>query len=272
MFFWVKKLIGYCIMPVPLCLGLLVLGVVLAWRQRTARFGRLLLTATTLLFAVLANKGCSARLVRPLEVRYPPIGELTAGHLPARVAACRYVVVLGAGNGYTPGVAALDELSTSARARISEAARVLRVLPDARLLVSGPGEDDHETHATVLERAAVSLGIAAERIGRIEHARDTEDEAAAVKRRVGDQPVMLVTSAWHMPRAVALFASAGVSVVPCPTDYTSHDDGRFHWRDFLWDVESLERSSVGIRERVGYGWIWLRGKAGRRSIGRADAR
>jgi uncharacterized SAM-binding protein YcdF (DUF218 family) len=64
-----------------------------------------------------------------------------------------------------------------------------------------------------------------------------------------------------MPRAAALFANAGVDIVPCPTDYTSQDDGHFHWLDLLWDVESLERSSVAIRERVGYAWIWMRGKA-----------
>jgi uncharacterized SAM-binding protein YcdF (DUF218 family) len=134
-------------------------------------------------------------------------------------------------------------------------------LPEARLLVSGPGEPNRETHATVLERAAVSLGIAASRIDRIEHARDTEDEAAAVRRRAGNEPVVLVTSAWHMPRAAALFASAGVTFVACPTDYTSQDDGDFHWSDLAWDVESIERSTLAIRERVGYVWISLRGKA-----------
>jgi uncharacterized SAM-binding protein YcdF (DUF218 family) len=261
MFFWLKKFLGYWVMPVPLCLAILVLGVLLLRCERRAKTGRRLLVIGTLLLLLLSNKYVSLALVRPIEARYPAIPELSADHLPPQLAACRYVVVLGGGNGDTPDVAALNELSTSARARISEAVRILRLLPNAKLLVSGPADDSHITHALVLERAAVSLGIDLARISRIEHARDTEDESLAVKARVGDAPVVLVTSAWHMPRAMALFRSAGLHPVAAPTDYTSHWDGRFHWRDFLWDVESVERSTVAVRERVGYVWIWMRGKA-----------
>lgn len=260
MFFWLKKLIGYWIMPVPLCLALLVAGLLCLRSPKRNRLGRRLLLAGVVLFFLFSNKYVSTALVRPLETKYPPIEELTGTSAPATLAACKYVVVLGAGNGNTPNVSALNELSTSARARITEAARLLRVMPDARLLVSGPVTGTRGTHATMLEQAAVSLGIDRRRIDRIELARDTEDEANAVKARVGDAPVALITSAWHMPRSVALFRSAKVNAVPCPTDYTSHWDGRFHWRDVLWDVESVERSSFAVREWVGRLWITLRGK------------
>ena len=260
MFFWLKKLLGYWIMPVPFCVALFGLGLVLLMTKRRARAGRALLAIGVLLFLAFSHKTVSAWLVRSLETRYPPIAEIAANTPPATLAGCQFVVVLGAGNGNTPGVAALNELSTSARGRITEAVRLLRALPDAKLLVSGPADESLITHATVLERAAASLGIEASRIERIEHARDTEDESLAVKHLVGDARVALVTSAWHMPRSAALFRAAQVNFVPCPTDYCSHSDGRFHWRDLIWDVESLERSSVAVRERVGYVWIWLRGK------------
>ena len=263
MFFWLKKAIGYSIEPVAALTALLVIGVILLRMPRRARAGRILVTIAAVAFALLANKAVSMWLVRPIETRYAAIPELASGEpLPAPIAAARYVVVLGGGNGHTPGVAALDELSTSARARITEAVRLLRLLPDAKLIVSGPADAySPVTHATVLERAAISLGIRADRIQRIEHARDTEDESLATKRRVGNAPLILVTSAWHMPRAMALFHSAGLEPVPAPTDYTSHYDGSLHWRDLLFDVESLDRSTVAIRERVGYLWIALRGKA-----------
>lgn len=261
MFFWVKKFIGYWIMPVPACLALFVLGVVLLRSARRERAGRTVVLVATVLFLLFSNKYVSTALVRPLEVAYPAIPDFAPGAaLPPALAACRYVVVLGSGNADTPGVSALDELSVSGRARITAAVRILRLLPRAHLLVSGPAEDGGVTHATVLERAAVSLGIRPDRIARIEHARDTEEESLAVKRRIGRAPVVLVTSAWHMVRAMALFHAAGLNPVACPTDYSSQWDGRFHWRDFLWDFESLQRSSYAIHERVGYLWIALRGK------------
>lgn len=259
MLFWLKKQIGYWIMPVPALVALVALGTLLLWRERTRKLGRALLTVAALLLLFSANKTISGALIRPIETRYPPIPELTSA-VPDPLATCRFVVVLGAGNGANPGMASLNLLSSSARARISEAARILRVLPEAGLLVSGPGDPLHATHATVLERAAMSLGVEHTRIHRIEHARDTEDEAAAVKRFVGNAPVALVTSAWHMPRSVALFRAAGVEVVPCPTDYRTHENRPWRLRDLLWDVESLEKTSLAVRERVGYLWISLRGK------------
>lgn len=262
MFFWLKKLIGYWIMPVPACALLLVSGLILLRFTRRARLGQALLVSGVVLFVLFSNKYVSAALVRPLEIAHPPIPELASAPVPPALARCRYVAVLGAGNGNTPGVAALNRLSASARARVAEAVRILRVLPDAKLLVAGPAVGGFPSHATVLERAAISLGIAPERIERLEHVRDTEDESLAVARVAEDAPVAVVTSAWHMRRAIALFRSAGVDALPCPTDYTSHSDGTFHWRDFMWDVESLERSGLAIRENVGWLWISLRGKTG----------
>jgi uncharacterized SAM-binding protein YcdF (DUF218 family) len=263
MFFWLKKLIGYWIQPVSAILALLVVGILLlrSKNPRRARLGRVLLVIATIAFGLLSNKLVSTALLRPLETKYAAIPDY-ADHaaIPAKLRDCRYVVVLGAGNANTPGLAALDELSTSARARITSAVRVLQLLPDARLIVSGPAEPGYPTHATVLERTALSFGIDPHRIQRIEHARDTEEESLAVKQSVGSGSVVVVTSAWHMPRAIALFRSAGLDPIPCPTDYASQWD-RFHWRDLMWDFESLERSTCAIRERAGYIWISLRGKA-----------
>jgi uncharacterized SAM-binding protein YcdF (DUF218 family) len=259
MFFWLKKLIGYWIMPVPACVALFALGALLLWRGRS-RSGRRFITAGILLFLLVSSKYVSAWVTRPLEVQYPPIPELIGRAVPPELAECRFVAVLGGGNGNTPGMASLNELSTSARARITEAVRLLRLLPQARLLVSGPADELHVSHATVLEQSAISLGIDPARIERIEHARDTEDEASAVRQRAGDAPVALVTSAWHMPRAMGLFRGAGVHALACPTDYLTHDDGRFHWRDFLWDVESIEKTSFAVRERVGLVWVTIRGR------------
>ncbi len=263
MLFGLKKLIGYAISPVPACLAVLVLGVLLLGSKRRARLGRILVTTGVVLLLAFSNKTVSRWLVEPLETRYPAIPELAPdAPLPPALGSCRFVVVLGGGNGNTPGLSALDQLSQSALARISEGVRLLRVLPDARLLVSGPRGQSAVSHATKLEQAAVSLGVDRSRMVRIETARDTEDEAFAVRQIAGDAPVALVTSAWHMPRAAALFRAASVNALPCPTNFSAHSDGVFHWRDLLWDVESLDRSTFAVREYAGYLWIALRGKTG----------
>lgn len=260
MFFWAKKLAAYALMPLPICLLLLIVGGILYWRRRASPLGpRLMLLAGVVLF-VASNIQVSYWLIRPFENRYPPMPELIAGKVPAELAACRYVVVLGSGNGYSPGRSGLAQLSQSASRRLTEAVRILQVLPDAKLLTSGPPEGSNPSHATVLARAAFSLGVAPGRIVLSENVRDTEDESLAVKRLVGDAPVALVTTAWHMPRAMTLFRHAGVSVVACPADYLAQENPEWSWTDLLWDIPALERSTAAVRETLGNIWIRLRGK------------
>ena len=259
MFFWLKKLLGYWLMPLPFCLTLLVAGLLLIHTKRWSRLGRALTIGGVAMLLFFSNKLFSQWLLHPLEARYAAIPELRAGALPPALAACRYVVVLGSGNGNTPGLSATNELSTSALGRITEAIRLLRVLPEARLVVSGPAEVGHPAHAVVLARAAESLGVDPARVSYIDQAKDTEEESLAVKKIVGDTPFALVTTAWHMPRSMALFRHAGLTPLPCPTDYIARV-GEFKLDDLLWDVDSLGRSTWAVHERIGYLWIWLRGR------------
>jgi uncharacterized SAM-binding protein YcdF (DUF218 family) len=135
------------------------------------------------------------------------------------------------------------------------------MLPGARLLVSGPGEPGRPSHASVLARAAESLGVDPDRITKIETALDTEDESLAVARLAAGARVALVTSAWHMPRAAALFRRAGVDFAPCPADYVGRARPGLRWADLGWDSESLERSTVAVHEWLGLLWLRLRGAA-----------
>lgn len=261
MLFWLKKFIAFWLMPLSFCVTAILAGL---WLQRTpkrARLGRALIISGVLLLMVFSNKFVSKWLIRPLEARYPAVPELTNNTVPPALSACRYVVVLGGGNGHSPDTPATSLLSTSALGRVVEAVRLLRVLPNARLIVSGPGSGGtRATHATVLARAAMSLGVAPERIVYVDQAHDTEDESNAVRRIAGDAPVALVTSAWHMPRSMALFRHAGVAALPCPADYQTHSNDALWFDDFLWESGALQRSTLAMRERIGYLWIWLRGK------------
>lgn len=262
-FFWLKKFIGHWLMPLPFCTAAILVGLVLLRWPKRARLGRAFITVGLVLLILFGNKLVSRTLIRPLETRYPSQPEFVAGQpLPPSLAACRYVVVLGGGNGLTPGMPATSLLSVSALGRVVEAVRILHALPAAKLIVSGPKNQtgDRPSHAVVLARAAQTLGIAADRVIYIENAHDTEDEANATRKIAGDAPVALVTSAWHMPRSMALARSAGLNAVACPADYRSHADDAFHFDDLLWEVDSFNRSTLGVRERIGYLWIWLRGK------------
>lgn len=259
--FWLKKFVSFWLMPLPLCLTLLAVGVILLWVSRRSKMGRSLVTLATALLLFFSNKAVSTALIRPLETTYAPIPELVVGEsIPPNLAECRYVVVLGGGHGDTTGFAATSKLSTSARARLVEGVRLARLIPDAKFVTTGGGEAGYSSHAAVLSQAAISLGLDPARSIRLETPRDTEEEAQELRKLIGDQPFALVTSAWHMRRATALMRRAGLHPLPCPADYTVRPSDTFRAIDLSWDTESVGRSTWAIYERIGYAWSWLRDK------------
>lgn len=261
MFFWLKKFIGFWLMPLSFCGLGLVIGLFLQRFTKRTLLGRRLVLVSTLTLLIFSNKWVALTLYRPLESRYPAIPEFTAERpLPPELAGCGYVAILGGGNGYSDNVSANNLLWAPAVARLAEGVRILRVLPEAKLIVSGGSPGPRETHARVMGRAVQAYGIEPARILYVEDARDTEDESRRVAAIAQGRAVAVVTSGWHMPRAMALFRSAGATAVACPTEFLTHGNGPIAYTDFLWDIQSLGLSTLAIRERVGQLWITLRGK------------
>ena len=262
MLFWLKKAVSYWLMPLPFCLALLVAGLVLLRSARHPRLARGLIVAGVILLLTLSQEQVGFALLRPLENVYPAQPEVPAGSpVPAPLAACRAIVVLGGGHADSPGLTATQKLSSSATARLVEAVRLARLVPDATLILSGPAAGSGATHASVLAAAAKSLGIDPRRIVLIDTARDTDDEVQEIRRRLGsDTPFALVTSAWHMPRAMGLMHRAGLKALPCPTDYLAKANSDLRIADWTFSLGGLERSTWAVYERLGTLWAKIQGK------------
>lgn len=260
MLFWLKKILTIPLLPLYISLLWGLAGVALLWTKRYVRPGRLFVTVGVAVLLVASNKLVSTLLLRPLELRYPAIPEArSASELPHDVAHAAAIVVLGGGHADAPGLSRVNQLSNASMARITEAVRLVRLLPQTKLVVSGHHIKEL-SHAQVLAEAAASLGIPPERIVRLDDPRDTEDEIHEVAKRFGEAPVVIVTSAWHLPRAMQLCGSMGVKGVPCPTGYMLRPDGNFRSQLLSWNLEALEGSTKAIHEYVGAVWLKLRGK------------
>ncbi len=263
MLFWLKKVLTLPFLPLPFALITGVLGLLLCLRPRRARLGQLLLVCSVLSLVIFSNKGISFLLLAPLETPYAPLPDFAnRAALPAELMRCRAVIVLGGGHSDAPTLSRTNQLVLPSLSRLTEGLRLAHLLPGARLVTSGHNGDGRISHAQVVAEAAIALGFPADRIDSLHTPRDTEDEAYAVKATFGAGPVALVTSAWHLPRAAALFRQAGVEIVPVPADYLARpDDDTPLQRWTTWDIESLNRSSRANKEWLGALWAKLRGKA-----------
>ncbi len=104
---------------------------------------------------------------------------------------------------------------------------------------------------------AQSIGVGASDIIVEPNPKDTKDEARIISDIVKDNPFVLVTSATHMKRAVALFEFYGLSPVPAPTYFRVKESGAY---SLVPSVRSLEKSEAALHEYLGIIWASLMGQ------------
>ena len=207
----------------PLAWIMLLLLAALAARSQPVTRG---LIAGALVLAWLAgNTLLSMAVVRSLESRYAP---------PTTLPRLDAVVVLG--GGVLPALAprpmaevgpAGDRVLYAARLYHAGVAPVL-ILSGARVSPEGTRFPDE---ATAMQEIFTMLGVPPTALILEREATNTYENARACRMIITErrfQRIGLVTSAQHMPRAVAVFRAQGIEVVPLPTDYTVSDA---QWRD-----------------------------------------
>jgi uncharacterized SAM-binding protein YcdF (DUF218 family) len=245
-FFVASKALWFLAAPVTLLiLGAFVGALFLPGR---AGFARALALACSgaLLFASLAPVG--ALLLEPLEDRFPE---------PAADMAAPYgVIVLGGAIDDEASAARGQTIFDDGAARLTEAAILARRFPEARLIYTGGSSSLWNTRSSEAREARkllVALGVAADRVEIEERSRNTDENArftAALVHPHADQTWLLVTSAYHMPRAVGLFRKAGFTVVADPVDYRTLSGWR-DWRLHADPVRSLALLDLAIHEWTG---------------------
>ena len=253
--FFFKKLIAPFLMPVPLCLTLLVAGLVLLWFTRRQRAGKYLATAGALLLVLFGYGFVSNRMLSSLERQYQPVAD--AREAAGRV---RWVVVLGGGSSSDQSLPEGTRLSEASLARLVEGVRLQRQLPESRLLLSGGSVFGSDADANTMRTLAVGLGVDPASLVLDSASPDTETQAEAVRAQLGTEEFFLVTSASHMRRAVALFRKAGTNPIPAPTHFIVHEGRLLGPGDFFPSSGGLRRVETAAYEYLGLAWAKIRGK------------
>ncbi|MGX9462938.1 ElyC/SanA/YdcF family protein [Shewanella sp. A14] len=247
--FWLKKILSQLVMPIPFSILLLVIAAIL-WRTQQVRllkFGRLALMTAIGVLVLTSQSQVSYFLADSLESQYQVNHQQIIG-------TC-VVMVLGSGNSEQSGHTAVQQLSSTALARLTEGVRQFSLGPHCTLVVSGwNGGTQLAAHATVMAQAAQELGIPKTSIVVFNQPKDTIEEAYALKSLIGYAPFRLVTSATHMPRAMRIFSSLGMQPQPAPSDFIAHDG--YWWK---LNAEKLLTSQRAIHEYVGTLWLLIKG-------------
>ena len=260
MMFTLKKIVSLLLNPVPLALEMLILGLFCLWATRKQRLGKLLVTLGTLFLLFVSSPFISAKILAPLEGRYPALlhpgtvsWQESAGNTSPK-----WIVVLGGGHVSDPRLPVVSQINPSALGRVIEGVRLYKAIPGSRLLLSGGKVYDPVPEADVMARITVILGVNPHDITRERHSRDTEEEAVFIAKLVGEKKFILVPSAAHMPRAVALFKKQGLNPIPAPADYQVKV-AQGHGPDWFFPAAgALQQTKTAWHEYLGLTWVWLR--------------
>jgi len=127
-----------------------------------------------------------------------------------------------------------------------------------------PWELDAIPEGELLAKRAVLLGVPKTAICLTEKVGNTADEALAAAKLLGfrkgeGKSIILVTSAYHMRRALLLFEKAGFRVIPFKVDYQVSNKKEVTVLNYLPNGESLEQSERALREVIGWLYYWVRG-------------
>jgi uncharacterized SAM-binding protein YcdF (DUF218 family) len=255
MVFVLSKIVEALIAPGSLLLILTTLALV--WHRRRPLLSRMTLGVVVLTLALLSVTPASYWLVAPLEQRF------AAAPLPGRVDGI--IVLGGAASPEASTITHQPELNDAAD-RITAFVALARRYPDAKLVYSGGSGsvlDQEHREADIARPLLESLGVDTGRVIFERDSRNTWENAVDSRRLAQPRPGetwLLVTSAWHMPRAVGCFRTAGWKVLPYPVDHASVEArgwGRFNTE------QQLSIATLGIKE-----WVGL---ASYRLLGRTDA-
>ena len=258
MFYALSKILWFLFQPSSLIAVMIAGGLALSWTRHQA-VGRRLALAGAVLMVVLGLSPAGGALILPLEERFPrPVltgSENIAG-----------IIVLGGAEDARVGVQRGAHAVNESAERLSEAVTLARRFPQASLVFtggsgalirSGPPEAD------AAKRILEDLGVEPQRIVLEDRSRNTYENARytfdLLQPKAGET-WLLVTSAFHMPRAIGVFRKAGFDVLAFPVDYRTSGFDEIY-RPFSSIPEGLRRVDFVFKEYVGLVAYYLSGRS-----------
>ncbi len=244
--FLLKKIIAFWLMPLSLSVLLITAGLLLLWFSKHQKAGKVIASSGLVMLLIFSWQPVATQILRPIEQTYSGFNVDQS---------VDYVVVLGNGVVSDKSVPKYSHLSSSATARLLEGLRISNAQPNSTLIVSGYKGDNSISCAQAYYDMAVNFGINPNRIIKLEEPKDTQEEAEAVQKIIGNHPMALVTSASHMPRAFNFFTQLKLNATPAPTFYLAKQSEGTNWR---FESAGLLKSERAIYEYIGMAWQWLK--------------
>ncbi len=235
--------------------GLLILTGLLGLLMGRRLLGKLLTLLTLLSLYVLSTPFFSAQLLNGLEQRFPTLSPTKPDTGSAEA-----IVVLGADIYPDAPEYGGDTANAPMLERVRYAAW-LHFRTGLPIITSGGAMKPGNTPAAQAAAKVLEKEYAAKVLTTTERSLTTWEESNAIKQlttQLGIQKIVLVTHAWHMPRAAYAFKRAGIDFIPAPTVFQTRPRPVDKPSSWFPDAGIFFRSVTALHEYVGIAWYKAR--------------
>lgn len=217
MYLFIKSVVAFIVYPFYLYLWILLTGLLFLWFSQRKKIGKILITAGFVFLLLFSVSFIPDYVLQHIEQQYPkyPLDENNKQTLPN----INYIVVLAGSHILDQRLPITSQFSYDGLVRLIEGIRLHKTAPGTKLILSGGIGNDPVSDAELMSDLAISLGISENEIILENKSMNTFEEALFIKPIVKDEKFLLVTSALHMPRAMALFKKMGMDPIPAPTGH-----------------------------------------------------
>ncbi|WP_189519216.1 YdcF family protein [Kushneria pakistanensis] len=239
-------LVKMYLLPPGIIIVALLFALVVVWHWRR-RWGRRLGIGVVLVFWALSTSRVATLLMDPLESEVPIATQEQWQQAQA-------IVILSGGRLFGQSqLEGFDDVTPMAMQRLVDGARIKRQIDLPVLMTGGGGRRGtrHLPEADLMaHRFEESFALPVK--WREVQSHNTEQNAlysARILREENIDTIILVTSAWHMPRARRAFENEGLTVLAAPTGFTAR--AGFGPRSFSPDMTALGNSYWALHEYIG---------------------
>jgi len=228
--FTLKKIISFFLEPFVIGF-LLALIAFLFLLFNSYKKAKIFLALSLCTFFLISSSFFSNILINPLEQKYQKIENIDLEEI-------NYILLLG------------GDFS----ARAYEVIKLYQKKDGIKIITSGYKGNELITQAQFAKNELIKLGVLEKDIIMQESPKDTEEEAIEIKKIVGENKFILVTTATHMPRAMLIFEKYNLNAIPSPTAFGVEDLKS----DNYLTVNEILKTQRSIHEYIGITWLKLK--------------
>lgn len=224
--FILKKIIASFLMPLSLGLLFMLIGLYFLFKKKIPK-AKFFLIVSLLWIGIISHSSFANLLLTPLENSYKKL------------------------DGVPTSIDTIVFLGGDMENRGWEVLRIHTILPNSKIITSGYEGRGLTPEAIRTTKILLQSGIKKEHILTYPKPKDTKEEAKNIKKILKNKRFILVTSAYHMRRAMMIFQNEGLRPIPAPTDFLIKESDRAL---SLPDGYSLKKTEKAWHEYIGILW------------------